>query len=284
MNRNYITLCLMSSLIVLTISLVSCGGNAGQKDSSSTQAVLLDSCRMADTTSFVKSNGERCAIYADANITYPKSFKDKASTEQLQRLFAAFVLNAPDSLDLNDAMRATVTNTLHQYDFVEQPATDQTTEEDGSQVVYKYNTTTTVNVHYNKNDIVTFCKTEVVRKNDKVTSVTHRYYNFDLQSMAYIDLHKIFREDAMPDVTQLLKARLLEQNKATSDEQLNDLGYFNVDNLSVTRNFFFDDNGITWSYLPSQLAVDAIGEPHIILTYDQLDPLACDGSVINRLH
>ena len=88
----------------------------------------------------------------------------------------------------------------------------------------------------------------------------------------------------MTDVTHLLRARLLEQNKATSNDQLNDMGYFNVDNLSVTRNFYFDDNGITWSYLPSQLAVDAIGEPQIALTYEQLTPLACAGSVINRLH
>ena len=197
---------------------------------------------------------------------------------------AAFVLNAPDSLNLNDALRATVSNTLHQYDFVELPADDQGAEDDGAQLVYKYNTTTTVNVHYNQNDIITFCKTEVVRKNDKVTSVTHRYYSFDLLTMAYIDLHKLFREDAMADVTQLLRARLMAQNKATSDDQLNDIGYFNVDNLTVTRNFYFGDNGITWSYLPSQLAVDAIGEPQIALTYDQLAPLACDGSVIHRLH
>ena len=88
----------------------------------------------------------------------------------------------------------------------------------------------------------------------------------------------------MADVTQLLRARLMAQNKATSDDQLNDIGYFNVDNLTVTRNFYFGDNGITWSYLPSQLAVDAIGEPQIALTYDQLAPLACDGSVIHRLH
>ena len=91
-------------------------------------------------------------------------------------------------------------------------------------------------------------------------------------------------DSLLTDVTQLLRAQLLEQNNATSDDQLNDMGYFNVDNLSVTRNFYFDQDGVTWSYLPSQLAVDAVGEPQITLTYDQLAPLACDGSVINRLH
>ncbi|MBR1727534.1 MAG: DUF3298 domain-containing protein [Muribaculaceae bacterium] len=271
-------------LMVLTTTLLSCQGTTTTGAETQQGKVKLDSCRLSDTTSFVKSNGERCAIYADANIIYPLSLADKASTEQLQRLFAAFVLNAPDSLSLTDALRATVSNTLHQYDFVEQTVDDQTTEDDGAQVVYNYNTTTTVTVNYNQHDIITFCKTEMVRKNDHVTSVTHRYYSFDLQNMAYIDLHKMFRDEAMADVTALLRARLLEQNKATSDDKLNDMGYFNVDNLSVTRNFYFDQDGVTWSYLPSQLAVDAVGEPQITLTYDQLAPLACDGSVINRLH
>lgn len=275
----------MAFVIVLITTMIACQKQGAGTTQSAGQTVMLDSCRLSDTTSFAKSNGERCAIFADATIVFPKSFVDKAHTEQLQRLFAAFVLNAPDSTGLEDAMRATVSNTLHQYDFFEQlPTDDQLDEGNDSQPVYRYNTTTTVNVHCNKNDVITFCKTEVVSKNNKVTSVTHRYYNFDLQTMAYIDLHRIFRDDAMADVTQMLRDRLLEQNKATSNDQLNDMGFFNADNLTVTRNFYFGDDGITWSYLPSQLAVDAIGEPQISLTYDQLEPLACDGSVIRRMH
>ena len=102
--------------IVLTVTVIACK-NGTQKSSSEAGDVLLDSCRLTDTTSFVKSNGERCAIYADANIVYPKSFQDHAATEQLQRLFAAFVLNAPDSLNLDDAMErrlALVTVVAHQ--------------------------------------------------------------------------------------------------------------------------------------------------------------------------
>ncbi len=134
-----------AGIIVLTVTMVGCHGSSTEGTASHGQAVALDSCRLSDTTSFVKSGGERCAIYADAHIVYPKGFNNKAATEQLQRLFAAFVLNAPDSLNLNDAMRATVSNTLHQYDFVELPADDQGAEDDGAQLVYKYNTTTTVN-------------------------------------------------------------------------------------------------------------------------------------------
>lgn len=274
---------LMAAFIVLAVTVIACK-NGAQKSPSEAGDVLLDSCRLTDTTSFVKSNGERCAIYADASIVYPKTFHDRAATEQLQRLFAAFVLNAPDSLNLEDAMHATVSNTLHQYDFIEQWPNEEADEENDAQLVYKYNTLTTVRVCYNNNDVITFCKNEVVKKNDKITSETNRYYSFDLTTMNYIDLHKLFREDALTDVTQLLRTQLLKQNNANSDDQLNDLGFFNVDNLSVTRNFCFSDKGVTWSYMPGQLAIDAVGEPKILLTYDQLTPLACDGSILHRIN
>lgn len=274
----------MVMVIVLITTMIACNKDAQSAQQASQNEISLDSCLLADTTSFVKNNGERCVIYADAKIVFPKAMHDKAKTEQLQRLFAAFVLNAPDSLNLNDAMRATVSNSLHQYDFVDQ-SSDEAEEDESSdeQVVYKYNTTTTVSVCYNKNNVVTFCKREVVKKNDQMTSDTHRYYSFDLGAVSYIDLHKLFRDDALADVTQLLRQQLLTQNNVTTDDQLNDMGYFNVDNLMVTRNFCFDDEGVTWTYLPGQLAIDAVGEPTIHINYDLLAPLMCDGSVLKQI-
>ena len=46
---------------------------------------------------------------------------------------------------------------------------------------------------------------------------------------------------------------------------------------------YFDDNGITWSYLPNELAVEAVGEPRIFIPYGQLASSQCDNSIIERL-
>ena len=97
-------------------------------------------------------------------------------------------------------------------------------------------------------------------------------------------MNRLFRDDALVDVCQLLRAQLLKQNNATGNEQLNDLGYFNVENLTVTRNFLFDDTGITWSYLPNELAVEAVGEPRITIPYADLEPYLCDDSFVKRLN
>ena len=76
---------------------------------------------------------------------------------------------------------------------------------------------------------------------------------------------------------------IFKQNNATGNEQLNDLGYFNVENITVSRNFYFDENGVTWSYLPNELAVEAVGEPKIFIPYGDLADYLCDDSIIKNL-
>ena len=86
----------------------------------------------------------------------------------------------------------------------------------------------------------------------------------------------------MADVCQLLRQQLLAQNNVKGNEQLNDLGYFNVENITVTRNFYFDDKGVTWSFLPNELAVEAVGEPTLTIPYNDLTDYLCDESIIQR--
>ena len=266
--------------------LLSCEGQKSGNSDKGKPAVTVKTQHLSDTSAFTMSNGERCSIIAEATIDYPVTAVDGAAIDSLQRLFAAYVLESGDTLSLQDAMRQVVANSMHQYDFMAEPiSVDEAAEaSEGDDLnTLKYATSTRVTPIYNKNGVVTFERVDVVKKNDKVTSVTHRYYSFDAETQTYIDLNRLFRDDAITDVCQLLKQQLLKQNNATGNEQLNDLGYFNVENISVTRNFYFDDKGVTWSYLPNELAVEAVGEPKITIPYSDLKDYLCDESIIQKL-
>lgn len=280
MKTKYFTLFIILSLTAL---LFSCSKSGKSSGGDGKLAVTVKSQRLNDSSSFMMSNGERCTIIADATIDYPVKAEDGTPMDSLQKLFAAYVLESGDSLSLQDAMRQVVTNSMHQYDFMVEPVSQEELAEDEGMATLKYATSTRVTPIYNKNGVVTFERVDVVKKNDKVTSVTHRYYSFDVETQTFIDLNRLFREDAVADVCQLLKQQLLKQNNATGNEQLNDLGYFNVENISVTRNFYFDDKGVTWSYLPNELAVEAVGEPKIFIPYGDLTDYLCDDSILERL-
>ena len=273
-------------LLSATALLFSCGKNghgAGDKN----PAVTLKTEQLEDNSSFMTANGNRCTITAEATIDYPSGKAGGGAIDTLQRLFARYVLESGDSLSLKEAMRQVVANSMHQYDFVAEPVSDDVkmeVEESDDLNVTKYATSTRVTPVYNKNGVVTFERVDVVKKNDKVTSVTHRYYSFDVTTQSFIDVSSLFRDDAIADVCQLLRQQLMAQNNVSGNEQLNDLGYFNVENITVTRNFYFDDDGVTWSYLPNELAVEAVGEPKITIPYGDLEPSQCENSILERLN
>ena len=262
----------------------SCGKTGKGKAGDGKPAVTLKTQQLNDKSTFKLSNGERCTIVADATIDYPVSTLNNLPVDSLQRLFAAYVLESGDSLSLQDAMRQVVANSMHQYDFMDEPMDESETEEADEFSTLTYATSTRVTPIYNKNGVVTFERVDVVKKNNKVTSVTHRYYSFDVETQTFIDVNRLFRDDAVADVCQLLKQQLLKQNNVTGNEQLNDLGYFNVENITVSRNFYFEDNGVTWSYLPNELAVEAVGEPKITIPYGELGDFLCDNSIIELLN
>jgi len=277
---------LLFMLLSFTALLSSCNKSSSGSSGDASPAVMVKSQQLSDTSAFTMANGERCTIVADAAIEYPANTADGTPVDSLMHLFAVYVLESGDSLSLQDAMHQVVSNSMHQYDFMQEPVGESVAAEaveGDNQATLRFATSTRVTTIYNKNGVVTFERVDVVKKNDKVTSVTHRYYSFDVDTQTYIDVNRLFRDEAIADVCQLLRAQLLAQNNATGNEQLNDLGYFNVENISVTRNFYFDDKGVTWSYLPNELAVEAVGEPRITISYKDLKPSLCEGSIIERL-
>jgi hypothetical protein len=177
--------------------------------------------------------------FVDVSVTYPKFFIDKASTAKLQKLFTRMVLEGNDSLDIDDALkeytRATLnSNSLDSTDVNEYAVAEGAVSD---RILIAVNIT----IAYHQHDILTLCKEETVKK-DEVSSKTHQYYNIDLKNIAPIDL-SMFRSDAFGAVCKALKQQLMTQNRAKNSDELNDLGFFNIDNLTLTTNFCFGENG-----------------------------------------
>ena len=130
-------------VLVVIMIISSCSSNTSTKNPSSSDTVTVAVVKLTDTTSFKKSNGEICRIYADATFNYPTSYVDKPTLEKLQQIYATLVLDAPDSLTLNDAMQQCVSNSLHQYDLLSS-VEDAPIDIDEESGVMAYHTSTTV--------------------------------------------------------------------------------------------------------------------------------------------
>ncbi|MBR5103018.1 MAG: DUF3298 domain-containing protein [Muribaculaceae bacterium] len=271
-------------LLTAIIAIIASCSTKKQDQTDENRSVTLSSTQKNDTIIFKKSNGDTCNLQINITITYPASYGEK--TTQLQNLYKANVLNANDSLNIEEALKQYCDRVIEQYTPMADEEDDETTiatcDNDGRQHTDFLIVNINITASYNQMGIITFCTEEAFTRNKVITSKVHSYNNLDLVNMTTIEASNIFRDDALPDITKLLKNQLLAQNNVTNTDQLIEQGYFNIDNLKVTDNFSFGDKGITWTYPPQELAINALGEPCITLDYDTLKDFAASNSVLTR--
>ena len=265
--------------ILLTTS--SCSdGKTAKAHGTDTVSITVDT--LSCNSIFTKSNGTKCLQNVNLRIELPTKYKNKKAIAKLQQLFCDAVLDINDSINIDDAITRFATSLLIQDSRQDEQHSYDYANDDGDVLVDNIGMDIDVKMIYNDYDIVTFVKCETVTKNKRITSVIHRYFSFDLQAMALIELNRMFNDSRLDEITTLLKDKLLEQNNVDNEDQLNELGYFNLPNLSVTNNFYFTGDSITWSYEPNMLAVSTVGEPRISLAIDELAPFMLDNSLLHR--
>ena len=266
---------LLSLLLLMSLVMVSCQGK-------SELSLLNDSISIDD--SFKKSNGELCKLKTTVVVAYPNEYKDKDNTQHLKKLFNATLLNSPDSDgDIKKALTAFAKSIMSQNSTSDAESGNEANEEDFDQVdIDNFELNVRVSNVYNDNDLLTFCREDVVKKNGLVTSVTHHYVTIDLQSMKKVTLSDLFPSENNSIVTQMLKTTLMESQGVSNEDDLNQLGYYNLPNLAVTSNFFFDEKGVTWCYDPGDIAVTSVGETTITLPFEELMRLNNGNSLLSR--
>ena len=273
---------LLALIALLTLALAGC--SSGNKSGE----VKLATDSLVETGSFKKSNGEVCKMKANVVVSYPQDFKDSTALAGLQQLFMTNVLKTPSGVKaMKEAIKFYAQSIINQKtpsQYGNNRASNDSIDGDYDEIdIDQFESNVVINVVFNDNDVISFCKEETIKKNDQVTSVSHHYVNFDLQSMKRITLNDLFRDDSLDKISQQLKSQLMDDKDASNEDELNDLGYFNLPNLTVTGNFYFTPSGITWSYDPSVVAVASVGEPTINIDYDDLQDYLSDDSIIKRM-
>lgn len=260
------------------LGMVGCSGINKKKQLVAKDSVSLAKIDLNDSTSYYLNGSDKCRIYASVVMSYPSFYKDKEKTEQLQKLFLQSVLDIPsDSTTLASAFPQFLDNQLNVYKNNNASIGDD--NEVDYEPVYKYFSKLRINAPYNSNGLVCFCKEVVTEKNDRVTTTRHYYYMFNLEDMSRIELTNLFSEEQIGDIGEMLKDKLRKDLNVENDDQLNDLGYFNFDNLVANNNFYISNDGITWVYLPRELSV--IDEVKITLSYESLKAFIPANSILS---
>lgn len=263
-------LLLLKALILAGLFSISygCSHSSQKSEERDAETVELDSVCYTDSMSDPANN---YGITVITKIKYPKFFKDSTTTRKLKELLCQSILESEynDSLGMKFTAKQFSIEILNSYKMPPIIDDEDQIESKNGNLV-KYEVTNQIRPSYIGGSIIGFRKISGMKKGDKTSLNTNFYYTFNTRSLKRINITDIFNDDDIEAVNDLLKESLLKQENATDASQLIDLGYFNIDNLSVNNNFYLSDDGIVFNYEPNEIACYAIGEVRIKLNFNDI--------------
>lgn len=148
---------------------------------------------------------------------------------------------------------------------------------------YSYQETLTNKVHFNENNILSF---QVCRSNIKGKSATYSSYSnyvINLQTGKLITENDIFTPGYDVALQQLFAADLMQQNQVNTISDLEDLGYFGIEEIMPNRNFLIDATGITYIFNKGEYSAYLLDAPEIFITFEEVRMLLKKNTLVSKL-
>ncbi len=173
-------------------------------------------------------------IIVNANVALPIN---ESRDKDISSVYNKYLLNLKN--DSITGENAVITYVKKILDFYKTPAENIPPElEDETEKVSKYEINHNITPIFNSCNIFCVMKNTNMKKDGNSTIETNNYFSFNTSNCSRINIMDIIKDEYSTDINNLLKERLMQQEGVTNQSQLIDLGYFNIDNLSINNNFF----------------------------------------------
>jgi hypothetical protein len=134
---------------------------------------------------------------------------------------------------------------------------------------YSYNETSNNQIVYNRNDVISF----LVYKDCYYGGAhgAHTYINrvVDLKTGRRILENEVFVDDYQDSLAKIIIEGIALANQLKANE-LENIGFFNVDEIYPNKNFYVDETGITYTFNEYEIAAYVVGPVTIHIPYEKI--------------
>ncbi len=152
-----------------------------------------------------------------------------------------------------------------------------------SNAFYSYTEVLSNKVFFNKSNLLSF---QVSRSNNKGGTATYSSYNnyvINLKTTTLLTEGDIFTPGYDLALQQLFEKNLMLQNEVKTVSDLEDLGYFGIEEIMPNRNFLIDDNGITYIFNKGEYSAYLLNAPEIFISFNEVRMLLKENTVVSKL-
>ncbi|MDH6314243.1 hypothetical protein M2137_003042 [Parabacteroides sp. PFB2-10] len=210
------------------------------------------------------------------NFTYPTEYSDKGSLEKLQSLFVySYFGEAYEMLSPEAAAEKYTNDYLEMYKELEEYFEEELKSADEEAVGswYGYFETSNNEVVYNKGGILSYIVSYENYTGGAHGAHTVTNHIIDLESMAFLKEEDVFVENFENPLAQLLVEEITANNNLTDSKELEEIGFFSVEEIYPNDNFYADEEGITYTFNEYEIAAYAVGVTQVKLPYAKIKHL-----------
>lgn len=254
-----------------------------QKETDNT--VKFDSI-LVDKTYHLLDNPENPNCNLQIKFIYPVS-AEKSQLADIQKQFVlAYFGEAYENLSPQDAVAKYTNDYLAAYKELEPDYEEELKRaEDGTPIGawFSYYELSSDQIQFNQHDLI--CFTVNFENYTGGAHGAHAYNHFviDLKSGKKLTEEDIFTDNYQEALAEILVNQIAKQNNVTDPKELENMGFFSVDEIYPNNNFLVDETGITYTFNEYEIAAYVVGPIHVHIPYEEVQLLLKKESPIASL-
>lgn len=217
-------------------------------------------------------------------FVHPVSANEQLMLDSLQHIFVSCFFNESyDGLSAEQAVKSYEDNYVENYkEDVRIYARDREGEHDAKEIYSSYYEIDTNTIEFNKGGVLSFQVNQTNYKGGASSYESLRNYVVDVKTARLIMESDILNSGYEKALGVVLRDNLLKDKKVKSIEELENVGYFNLDEMIPNGNFLLDDKGITYVFNKGEYSGYKIEAIKIFVSYNDIRPLIKEGSLISK--
>lgn len=215
---------------------------------------------------------------------YPISYEDKAILDSLQKIFVSSFFDETYAIfSPKDAVSNYEKAYIENYKEDVKIFSENRDVHNDKEEYFSYYETNSNQITFNQKDILAF---QITQSNYKGGTSSYEFlknYAINLKTGKRIIEDDIFRPGYEKLLTPIIKDYLIKSNKVQSINELEDLGYFGIEEIIPNNNFLLDNKGITYIFNKGEFSAYKLDAIKIFIPFNEIDLALKEDSPISQL-
>jgi len=219
------------------------------------------------------------------NMQFPDTFSNAAVLTKIRKavLTDFFPDLDKDMTDPKAAMDKYIREYIKFYDKSEDVSADNDKEDADVQTEIAWWDNEKMIIRNNSDNILSYSI-----ESDRFTGGAHGGKNYlnaviNLKTGERITEDDLFTEESKPLISEIILKKIMEKHQVEKAEDLEQIGFFDVAEIGLNKNFYVTGKGIVYTYNEYEIAAYALGTTEVLLNYKDISGFMIPGNPIEPI-